>query len=332
MGPSQALAWDHPARTRLHLESSPAAQRATGELPHSTSSLSAAELGASALAGSLPRGAGFLPALPARTCRHSCWLPNPLRSPSGTAGPSLPPSLPPAQAHPTRCTSLAPRHSQRQVKGSHSHLCLALHQPLQAPGAECPPLGKREGVEEGEQPCLCCSAGGAVLGDRAQTRETLTAWRRLSSFCRSLIDGRRVTRAVFAPSGVLCSGKGQGESWVSPRLPPCSCQAALPESCPLAQGHLSPAGELCSPVRLRLEHPPGLPQQRAHPQLLQRPGAAEREEKERQAPLPRSPAPRGRTQGQDKAPWGRTEALPKPWLPLSCQSSCFQPSLLGTKR
>ena len=60
-------------------------------------------------------------------------------------------TLPPAQAHPTRRTPLAPRHSQRRVKGRHSHLCLALHQPLQAPGTECPPLGKREGVQEGEQ-------------------------------------------------------------------------------------------------------------------------------------------------------------------------------------
>ena len=123
-------------------------------------------------------------------------------------------TLPPAQAHRARRTPLAPRHSQRQGRGSHSHLCLALHQPLQAPGAEGPPLGKREGVQEGEQRCLCCSAAGAVLGQRAQTRETLTAWRRLSSFLRSLMDGRRLTRALLAPSGVLCSGKGQGEGVV----------------------------------------------------------------------------------------------------------------------
>lgn len=101
MGPSEALAWDHPARTRLRLESSPAAERAAGELPAGTSSLSAAELRASALPGSLPRAAGFLAAPPARKCQHSWWLPNPLYSPSGTAGPSLPP----AQAHPTRRTA-----------------------------------------------------------------------------------------------------------------------------------------------------------------------------------------------------------------------------------
>ena len=144
-------------------------------------------------------------------------------------------------------------------------------------------------MQEGEQQCLCCSAGGAVLGDRARARETLTAWRRLSSFWRSLSDGRRVTRALLAPSGGLCSGKGQGESWGSPKAPLLSCQAALPESCPQPRGPLSPGGELRSPGRLRPQHPPALPQQRAHPQLLQRPGAAEREEKQRQAPLPPSP-------------------------------------------
>ena len=340
MGPVQALAWEHPARTGLRLESSPAAEGASGQLPAGTSSLSAAELGPSALPGSLPHTAAFLPAPPARTCWRSCWLLKLLRCPSGT----LRGTLPPTQAHPTCRTPLAPQHSTaQQVTGSHSHLCLALHQPLQAPGAECPPLGKREGVQEGEQRCPCCWAGGPALGDRAQSRETLTARRRLSSFCRNLMEGRRVTRALLAPSGVLCSGKGQGGSRLSPKLPLLSCRAALPDSCPQLRGHLSPAGELCSPIWLRLEHPPGLPQQCAQPQLLQRPGAAEREEQQPQAPLPPSPwagagactaLPRGegRTQGQDEAPWSRTEALPKPWLPLSCQSSRLCPSLLGTQR
>ena len=87
-GTAAALAGDQPARTRLRLESSPAAERATGELPPGTSSLSAAELGPSAPPGSLPRAAGFLPAPPARMCRRFCWLPSPLSAPTGTAGPS----------------------------------------------------------------------------------------------------------------------------------------------------------------------------------------------------------------------------------------------------
>ena len=180
-----------------------------------------------------------------------------------------------------------------------------------------------------------------MLRDRAQTRETLTAWRQLSSFLRCLTDGRWVTRALLAPSGVLCIRKGKIKSWVSPKPLILSCQAALPQSCRQLWVSFSPAGELCSPIRLRLEHPPGLPQQRAHPELLQRPGAAEREEKQRQAPMTPSPQaeasahvalPWGKDAGQDKAPWGNTEVLPEAWLPLSCQSSCFCPSLLGTKR
>ena len=332
MGPSQALAWDHPARTRLHLESSPAAGRATGELPHSTSSLSAAELGASALAGSLPRGAGFLPALPARTCRHSCWLPNPLRSPSGTAGPSLPPSLPPAQAHPTRCTSLAPRHSQRQVKGSHSHLCLALHQPLQAPGAECPPLGKREGVEEGEQPCLCCSAGGAVLGDRAQARETLTAWRRLNSFSSGLIDGRRVTRAVFAPSGVLYSGKGQGESWVSPRLPLRSSQAALPESCPQAQGHLSPHWGAVIPHPAVPGASPRLTPAVCPPTAPSAPGSCRKRGERASGPAAPQPCPAGKDTGAGQSAVGQDRGAAQALAPSVLPEQLLLPFPSGDQK
>ena len=51
----------------------------------------------------------------------------------------------------------------------------------------------------------------------------------------------------------------EGESWVTAKLPLLSCQAALPESCPQLQGRLSPAGELCSPVRLLLKHSPAYP-------------------------------------------------------------------------
>lgn len=138
--------------------------------------------------------------------------------------------LPPTQAHPTRRTSLAARHSPRWAKGSHAHLCLALHQPRQAPGIACPPLGKREGGEEGEQSCLWCWAGGPVLGARAQTRETLTAWRRLSSFSSSSIEGSRVTRALLAPSGVLCTGKGEGESQAASSLSSGSSARDLPSA------------------------------------------------------------------------------------------------------
>lgn len=101
----EALAWHHPARNRLCLESSPAAERATGELPPGTSSLSVAELRPSALPGSLPCIAGFLPALPARMCRRSWWLRNPLSSPSGTVGPShrRSPHSPEIPAAPAQC-------------------------------------------------------------------------------------------------------------------------------------------------------------------------------------------------------------------------------------
>ena len=178
-GTAEALAGDQPARTKLHLESSPAAERATGELPGGTSSRSAAELGPSAPPGSLPRAAGFLPAPPARTCRRSCWLPNPLSVPTGTAGPSR-------RRSPRSPEIPALRHSERRGKGSRSHLCLALDQGLQAPGAECPPLGKREGGEEGEKRCLCCSAGGPGLGgqsrDESDTHGTAAAQLLLQDF------------------------------------------------------------------------------------------------------------------------------------------------------
>ncbi len=105
---------------------------------------------------------------------------------------------------------------------------------------------------------------------------------------RSQAESRAACRApachvlspASPPASPCCRGRRSFPSTLIPRLP---------KSCPQPWGHLSPAGELCSPVRLRLEHPPGLPQQCAHPQLLQRPGAAEREEKQRQVPLPPSP-------------------------------------------
>ena len=163
-----------------------------------------------------------------------------------------------------------------------------------------------------------------MLGHRAQTGATLTAWRRLSSFCRSLMDGRCLTQALLAPSGVLCTGKGQGESWVSPKLPLLSCQAALGKSCPQLRRHLSPAGELCSPIWLCLGRPPVLPQQCAHPQLLQCLGAAEREENRRQAPLPPrlwagagacTALPRGRDTGARRSPMGQDRSAPQALAP-----------------
>ena len=98
MGPVEALAWDQPERTRLRLESSPAAERATSELPGGSSSPSVAELGPSALPGSLPHAAGFLPAAPVRMCQRSWWLRN-LSAPR--VAPQDPPSFLPTRAHPT---------------------------------------------------------------------------------------------------------------------------------------------------------------------------------------------------------------------------------------
>ena len=90
-------------RIRLRLDSSPAAERASGELPPGASSLSMAELGPSALPGSLPRAAGFVPAPPA-----SQYVPAFLVSPqppllrSGTVGtPALLHMVTPLAAHPS---------------------------------------------------------------------------------------------------------------------------------------------------------------------------------------------------------------------------------------
>ena len=122
-------------------------------------------------------------------------------------------------------------------------------------------------------------------GDSAQARQTLTAWRRLS-FSRSLSDGTRVTRGFLAASGILCTGKGQ--SWVSPKPPLLSHQAALPESCLQPRRHLSPAGELCSPIWLWLQHPPAYPSNVCTHSSFSA-WELQQEEKQRQAPLPPSP-------------------------------------------
>ena len=88
-------------------------------------------------------------------------------------------------------------------------------------------------------------------GDGAQARETLTAWRRLSSFSRSLSDGTRFTRGFLAPSGVLCTRKGQGESWVSPKPPLLSHQAALRGgTSPQLGSCVPPSGCACSTPQL----------------------------------------------------------------------------------
>lgn len=59
--------------------------------------------------------------------------------------------------------------------------------------------------------------------------------------------------------------KGRAESWVSPKPPVLPCQAAVPDSCPQPQGQLSPAEELCSPVRPLREHPPAAAAAAAYP-------------------------------------------------------------------
>ena len=88
----------------------------------------------------------------------------------------------------------------------------------------------------------------------------------------------------------------------SPRLTPAAC----PPTAPSAPGSCRKRGEAASGP--------------AAPQPVGRGGRLH------------SPAPGGRPRGQDQAPAGRTEVPPKPWLPPSCQSSCFCPPLLGTER
>ena len=79
-----------------------------------------------------------------------------------------------------------------------------------------------------------------------------------------------------------------------------------------------------------------LPQQGAHPQLLQGPGAAEREEKQRQAPLPPRPwAEAGACTALPRGEGHRGRTKPRGAGQRRCQSpgslsSSFWPSLLGT--
>ena len=56
-------------------------------------------------------------------------------------------------------------------------------------------------------------------GGRAETRETLTALQRLSSFTRSLMEDSWVTLAPSAPPGRLCTGKGLLDLKVNPKHP-----------------------------------------------------------------------------------------------------------------
>ena len=180
-----------------------------------------------------------------------------------------------------------------------------------------------------------------MLGDRAHARETLTAWRRLSSFSRSLSEGRRVTRALGAPSGVLCSGKGQGERWVSP-----SCLFSLVRQlCPRAArrrgGTCPQLGSCVALSGCAWSIPPALPQQCAQPQLLQRPGAAERAEKQREAPLPPSPwaeagacraLPRGEGHGGRRKPRGAGQRrCPSPGSRCPARAAAFALALWGPK-
>lgn len=103
----------------------------------------------------------------------------------------------------------------------------------------------------------------------------------------------QVTWALFAPSGVLCTGKGQGDSWVSPKLHLLSCQAALPESCPQLREHLYPAGEPYSPVQLYLQASP-----RFTPAMcpLTAPSAPRNCRKRRNSIRPHCPAAHGQRQ------------------------------------
>ena len=125
--------------------------------------------------------------------------------------------------------------------------------------------------------------------------------------------------------------EGRGRELGEPQAVSCLLSGSCARELLAATGAPSPAGGCVPPsVQLLLEHPPGLPQQCGHPQLLQCLGSAGREERERQALLPPALGKGGCL--HSPAPWGRTEALSKPWVALSCLSGCVCPSLLGTKR
>ena len=147
----------------------------------------------------------------------------------------------------------------------------------------------------------------------------------------------------MAPSGVLCAGKAQGESWLSPKPPLLPCAAALPErELPAAAGAPLPSWGAVFPHPAAPAASPRLTPAACPPTAPSAPGSCRKRGEPASgpaAPQPvgrggrlRSPAPWGRTPERDEAPWGRTEALPEPWLPVSCQSSCFRPPLLGTQR
>lgn len=171
-GLSEPFSWNHPAGTRLCLESSPTAERVSGELPPGTSSLSVAELGPSALWGCLTHMADFLPASPPRLCRCSWWLSNPLCSLSGMAGPSLPPSHT-SSPHWPRITSAQPEAAER-----HQQTCLLLlpsSSSSPSPTAFFPPLSTHSSQGRAQTrgthrrlfqtpryspaSCLCCQTG-----------------------------------------------------------------------------------------------------------------------------------------------------------------------------
>ena len=386
-GTAEALAGDQPARTRLHLESSPAAERATGELPGGTSSLSAAELGPSAPPGSLPRQVSS-------QCRQRGRAAVPAGSPTLSAS-RLAPRDPPAEGHPARQRS---RHSGTARGGGKAAVLTFAWPSIRV--SRLLALNVLHWAREKEGKKVRSDASAARLedqgsGDRAETRATLTARRRLSSFSRTLMEGSRVTRALFAPSACLCTGKGQRRSEpqatasLSSESHPKPSPATAPEpsreqSC--LQSSCLPGTRPCFPACLSLLQPeeeeafrpcsspvcPRAARSRGgiSPQLgswvapagcawsiqgstltpagcpptaPSGPGSCRKRGETASGPAApppvgrggrlQSPAPWGRTRGQEEAPGGRTEALPKPWLPLSCQSSsCFCPCLLGTKR
>ena len=138
----------------------------------------------------------------------------------------------------------------------------------------------------------------------------MAQWR-LSSFSRSLSDGTWVTRGLLCPSGVLWSGKAQGKSWVSPRPPLLPCLESWGAVFPRPAGSIPPAypSSVSTHCSFRAQE---LQKERRHsvrprsPQPVGRGGCLH------------TPTPWGRAQGQDGAPRGGAEVLPKPWLPLSC--------------
>lgn len=171
-----------------------------------------------------------------------------------------------------------------------------------------------------------------MLGDRAQARETLTAWRRLSSFSRSLVDGRRVTRALFAASGVLCPGKGQGESWVSPKLPLLSCQAALPESCPQPQGHLSPRWGAVFPRTAAPGASPRLTPAVCPPTAPSAPGSCRKRGERASGPAAPQPCPAGKDTGAGQSAVGQDRGAAQALAPSVLPEQLLLPFPSGDQK